>query len=390
MGPIMSGNMVSESLRGLLDWAREYAEEARRLCARCHLCTAACVSYHALRSPLYTPARRIEAAAKVLRGEPIGDKDLEVLYTCTMCGACTALCPYGIEVWRLVHAARAKLSLEGKQPPSLQAIAENMLRGGHSFTPSPEQPRRVLVEAARKAGVEPNSPGKLLYIPSPFETTLYPDVLEASLRALRSAGLEPTVSTKVLDFGGNAAFDASRPDAAVSALEKLRGVLNELGAEAVVLSGCGSDHKLAAYAEKLGLPGLGVKTVSLYEAVHGRLEAPGARLLFPSCGFARFEAHVCPLLRSMARDASVPRDKPPYTMCCGGGGGLNYLREKPLTELRNKIVAWRARKLAAQADSIVTPCIKCYTVIRHGLLLARLVGRVKVVHMSKLLIQSSY
>ena len=357
-----------------LSAAEEYARQALEACTGCGICLAACVSARAL-GPRYSPPERIRAAASVLlsHGEA-GERELELLYTCSICGACTAACPAGIEVWRLVHAARLAAARKGRQPPSIARIAENAARGGHSFTPSPEKPRRVLREAAARAGVEPGAPGEALYVPSPFETTLYPDVLEASLRLLRGSGVEATVSENVLDLGGNAAVDAARPSVGLALLERAVEEAERLGARLIVLSGCGADHKLAALAREAGLR-TRVEFTSLYELVE-----PGpcrGCVLFPSCSIARFYTKPAPRVKRAAERGT--RDRPPYTRCCGGGGGLTYIREQPLRGLRDQILATRARELAREAGdkTLVTPCIKCSTAIRQGALLAKQSLRVK-------------
>lgn len=275
-----------------------------------------------------------------------------------------------------------KLSMEGRQPGSLQAVALNLEKAGHSFTRDPEAPRRVLAKAAERAGVKPGEPGRLLYVPSPFETTIYPHVLEASLRLLRDSGYEVTVSPRVLDFGGNAAFDAARPDIGLRAVERAVEEAERLGAEVIVLSGCGADHKLAALAEPDG-----VQVASLYSLAAGRRGADcRSCILFPSCVFARFERRELPRVQAVAGDAEQPRDRAPFTLCCGGGGGVNYLHEKPFNRLRERIYAWRVRRLATELGgakgTILTPCIKCYTVLRHGAIRAGLQARVRIEHLA--------
>ena len=361
--------------------ARQYAEKALEACIHCGLCRAACVSHRALKDPRFTPEARIEAAARILLREEVKPGDLEKLYTCSMCGACTAVCPYGIETWRLVHAARMLLSEKGLQPKSLEEVKRNAERSGHSFTPDARGPREVLAKTAREAGVEPDQPGSALYVPSPFETTLYPNVLRDALRLLRSQGVEVTVSTRVLDLGGNAAIDAAGLREGLKLLETAAEEAERLGAREVVLSGCGADAKLAALAQHLGLT-TRLRFVSIYEKVKPRSLGGDCRrcLLFPSCGFGRFEADRFPAVKRQV-EARLPRDRPPFTMCCGGGGGLNYLREKPLAALRDRVVSWRARSLAEQADKILTPCIKCYTVIKYGLVKSRLIKGKSVEHL---------
>ncbi len=374
---------LEEYLRFEDEWlasAEDYARQALEACTGCGICLAACVSARAL-GPRYSPPERIRAAAAVLlsRGEA-GERELELLYTCSLCGACTAACPAGIEVWRLVHAARLAAARKGRQPPSIARIAENAARGGHSFTPSPDRPRRVLRGAAERAGVEPGAPGEALYVPSPFETTLYPDVLEASLRLLRGSGVEATVSENALDLGGNAAVDAARPSTGLALLEKAVEEAEKLGARVIVLSGCGADHKLAALAREAGL-----KTRIGFKSIYELVEPEPCRgcVLFPSCGLARFYTRPAPVVRGAAERET--RDHPPYTRCCGGGGGLTYIREQPLRGLRDRILAARARELAREAGekTLVTPCIKCSTAIRQGALLAK--QRLRVKHLAAVL-----
>jgi len=374
------------------EWVAEAASlaaEALEACTRCGICRAGCIAYRVTRNPRLSPPARIEAAARVLLRGEADAKAVETLYTCAMCGACTALCPYRIEVWRLVHAARTLLARRGLQPQSLESLRRNAARAGHSFTSSPQQPRTLLARTAREAGIEPDAPAEAVYVPSPFETTLYPHILRDSLTLLQSSGVEATVSTRALDLGGNAAVDAASLATGIQLLEKAVEEAERLGARAIIHSGCGADAKLAAVAEKLGYKPP-IRLVSIYEAAAPKTGAAAAGdgghgcrgcRLYPSCSIARFERRLLPTIE---KEAATPhaRDRPPYTICCGGGGGLNYLREHPLAAHRDRMTAWRARRLAQEAETIVTPCIKCYTAIRYGVLKAGLAKRLRVVHLT--------
>ena len=385
------------SIKDVIAETEEIAREALTACSQCLICIAGCVSYRATRDPRLSPPRRLRVAAKVLLNGMVTEDDVYTIYTCSMCGACTALCPYGIEVWRLVHAAKMKLSLEGKAPKSLEQVAVNGARSGHSFTLDPREPRRVLEETARKAGVEPGAPGEALYVPSPFETTLYPDKLSETLQLLRSIGVEVTVSPEALDLGGNVAVDAARPDIGAAMLEKTVEEAKRLGAKTVITSTCGADVKLVHMAEKYGLARLdSVEFVNVFTIVGRRaprrllegISGDTGSVLFTSCGFCRFGYHyVCPLVMRLS-GSRLMKDRPPLTFCCGGGGGINYLREKPFTGTRSRIYRWRVERIMKQgASEVVTPCIKCYTVLRHGLLLARGTGKVRVTMLTTRLLQ---
>jgi len=365
--------------RGLEDYLGEAAELASlyyELCGRCHLCSYSCVSFRATGDPSLSPFYRLESAYRVLVEGRVEDRYVFSLYTCSLCAACTITCPYAIEVWRVVHAARLKLSLRGRQPRSLEQVAVNLARGGHSFTPSGEEPRRLLLHVARKLGLRVDEPADVLYVPSPFETTLYPEVLEASLELIARSGRSVTLSPMALDFGGNAAIDAARPDVGVEQAERVVDKAGELGAE-IVLSGCGSDHKLASL--------LGLKARSIYD-YSGCENCPLRNgVVFPSCGFSRFDKAGFERLRRLG--ARFTRDRPPVTLCCGGGGGVNYLQEDVFRGVKRRVYSWRARMLAREGGGVVSvPCIKCYTVLRQGALLARLAGRLRVEHLTRTLL----
>ena len=352
-----------EGVRAYLEDAAGYAAEAAAACTRCMLCAAGCVSYRSLRDPRFSPPERLRLALRVLRGEVRDWRRALPLYACSMCRACTVLCPFRIEVWRVVHAARVRLAVEGRGPPSLAALAECVERGGHSFTDDPEQPRRLLLEAARKAGVGVDEPADYLYVPSAFETTpMYVGKLVNVLRALRRAGVSVTVSPRALDLGGNAAVDAARPDVGVKQFQRAVEVAEEVGARRLLTAVCGADLKAAMFGEEyFGLKREASRLTHVYQVLRGRVRCDGCRL-HASCFVSRFTGLRPPL------EAPWTRDRPPYTLCCGGGGGVNFAREPEIAELRRRIYAWRARALPP--GRVVTACIKCYVSMSTGLLYA--------------------
>ncbi len=357
--------------REYVDDAASYARLALDACMKCGVCTAACTVYRATRDPRLSPLKRVEAAAKVLLNRPYGEEDILALYTCNLCGACTYTCPQGIEVLRLVHAARVKLLMEkGYEPESLARVSRAARSSGHSFLLEPGEAVKVLREAAREAGVPVDEPGRFLYVPSPFETTVYPHVLTETLRALRKLGVEVSVSSRVLDAGGNAGIDANDLETGFSLLERAVEEAERLGAEAVLLPQCGADEKLVVLAEKLGLRIGRVKGFYQLLAERRALLRCDECLLFTSCTFARLDPTKSLLASTRAR---MPRDKPPYTMCCGGAGGLNYLHEEPYAGIRRRVYRWRFERLTREARGkpIIVPCVKCYTVFKQGALLAK-------------------
>ncbi len=366
-------SVVREAVESYVEEARVYTREAVEVCANCGLCLAACTTYNATRDPRLSPPYRLRAAARVLEGREPSRDELIALYTCNLCGACTYACPYGIEVLRAVHAARITLARRGVEPESLKRIEEAAARSGHSFLADRGDAEKRLVEAARAAGVEPDAECDALYAPTPFDTTLYPRILPSVVRLLRLSGYTPGVSRRVLDAGGNVAVDGNNLELGLTMLLSAVEEAERLGARLLVLGPCGSDWKLAILAEKLGLlKGYKARIATIYEvlAERGLRAACGACALFTSCTYARLDPQ-----RSLLHvlEARLPRDKPPYTRCCGGAGGLNYLHEEPYASIRRRVAKWRFERLVRDSGGrpVAVPCAKCYTILRQGALLAK-------------------
>ncbi|WP_048191213.1 (Fe-S)-binding protein [Pyrolobus fumarii] len=364
--------MDKQLVNDYVNSAASYAREATRVCSRCGLCLSACTVYMSTRDPRLSPMSRLRAAAKVLNGGSFTDDDVLALYTCNQCGACTQVCPYAIEVLRVVHAARIVLASKGVYPEGLRKVSESARRAGHSFTPNREEPVKLLVEIAREVGIKPDESADILYVPSPFETTVYPHVLRDTLLLFKKLGLSVTVSTRALDSGGNVAIDANDLEAGFMLLKACVEEAERLGARTVLLSQCGADTKLVILLYKLGVRLGGPRVANIYEffAERGFRATCTNCILFTSCTFARLDPK-----RSLEKTivARKPRDKPPYTMCCGGAGGLNFLHEEPFASIRKRVYRWRFERLlkSAKGATIVLPCVKCYSVLRHGALLAK-------------------
>ncbi len=368
---VMDRREAEQLTREYVEEALEYGLEAIRVCANCGLCLQACTTYQATRDPRLSPPYRLRAAVKALRGERLSGDEVVALYTCNLCGGCTMACPFAIEVLRVVHAARIRLRERGVIPASLSRVSEAAARSGHSFVADAGEVVKRLVDSARDAGASIDEPCDALYAPTPFDTTLYPNVLPEVLRLLRRVGLHPGVSRRVLDAGGNVGIDANDLATGLVMLGRAVEAAEELGARLLVVGPCGADWKLVLLARELG-----VVRHERVKCVYDVLAERGVRvdcrdcLLYTSCTFARLDPE-----RSVVRIAAarLPRDKPPYTRCCGGAGGLNYLHEEPYASIRRRVYEWRFRVLESQARGrpAAIPCVKCYTVYRHGALLAK-------------------
>lgn len=123
---LLSGWRRREAHRGLETFLRHYApdhltprtpEEARLLpaweaCVNCGLCTARCPVLRALLTAegRYTGPRQV--ATSLSRAFPEAWTAHDTVYTCTLCGACEAVCPVGVPIPDLVASLRRAIALQ--------------------------------------------------------------------------------------------------------------------------------------------------------------------------------------------------------------------------------------------------------------------------------------
>ncbi len=359
----------AEGFRELLDVLAETARESVEACNSCGLCLGVCPVYRATSDKSLSPPARLKIVKDVLESRFAAGKAQRSLFTCLMCGLCSYACPYAVPVWLAVYYARVVLAVNGFAPRGLDAVPVNAARTGHSFTSDPFK-ARAWVETVRPVKVD--EPAEHLYIPSPLETIRFPRLVSVKLRLMERLGVDYTVSLETLDVGGNVSLDASRPDIGLNLLAKAFGKAEEIGADYVLVSECGADVKflktiVPVVAEKLGLQSIRVKTVhEVFLERTRRLpsEEDGEPVLFTSCNYCRL-AGPCPLLPGL----HLPRDRPPYTSCCGGGGGMTICYEEWAKNVRRKVSA--KRLVSLKAKKIIVPCVKCYASLREASIITK-------------------
>ena len=383
------GRAVERVLKGSL-------EAFNSACMGCGLCNSVCPVYRATGDPLFTPLARVRAAERVLRGER-GGAVVRSLFSCLLCGACSTACPYGLDVYRIVFLARSLLAMEGRAPRELVEMAHAAEKTLHSFGLPPGEALRWVREAGLEGRVDRRG-AEVLYVPSPVETAFLPRHTIETGRLLDAVGVDWTVSSSVLDCGGNVAVDASRPDVGLRILLNLLEKAEELGVDIVALGACGSDYKWVSLAGEL-LEELGVETprarlASIYWLLASREKNVGRLLgkdstsvvVHDPCSMTRY-FRVDTYYRRLVGKAKLPRRSGPYTLCCGGSGGMSIRRDSEARRILYSIAGERLRELARHGKTIVTPCIKCYISFRMAAIRGKLLGKVRLVGFSSYLLE---
>jgi Fe-S oxidoreductase len=120
------------SWKGLLDMTS---------CTECGRCQSQCPAWHTdkpLSPKLLIMAMRDHAMAKVVETENlVGEKapiDLDVLWSCTSCGACVEECPVDIEhVDHIVNMRRFQVLVESEFPTELGGTFRNLEKAGNPW-----------------------------------------------------------------------------------------------------------------------------------------------------------------------------------------------------------------------------------------------------------------
>jgi len=126
------GTRADISWKGLLDMTS---------CTECGRCQSQCPAWHTdkpLSPKLLIMAMRDHAMAKVVETENlVGEKapiDLDVLWSCTSCGACVNECPVDIEhVDHIVNMRRFQVLVESEFPTELGGTFRNLEKAGNPW-----------------------------------------------------------------------------------------------------------------------------------------------------------------------------------------------------------------------------------------------------------------
>jgi Fe-S oxidoreductase len=126
------GTRADISWKGLLDMTS---------CTECGRCQSQCPAWHTekpLSPKLLIMAMRDHAMAKVVENEALvgetGPITLDVLWSCTMCGACVNECPVDIEhIDHIVNMRRFQVLVESEFPSELGGTFRNLENAGNPW-----------------------------------------------------------------------------------------------------------------------------------------------------------------------------------------------------------------------------------------------------------------
>lgn len=97
-------------------------------CNKCGTCASVCPTYNALRRETTSARGRVALVAAYVNGDIEPDEEFErLIYYCLGCHACATTCPNGVQVDRLVLAARAELAARNGRSWPRRAVFDALL-----------------------------------------------------------------------------------------------------------------------------------------------------------------------------------------------------------------------------------------------------------------------
>lgn len=364
-------------------------------CVSCGLCGQACAWYLETGDPQQHPKNRSDFVRTVykryntLQGRILGTlglmpsptvEDLKAqmknYWSCTVCGRCTIACPLGVSNRRLYRVFRMAYTDAGfsDEHPTLAAIIKNSRDAKHSFGLSREE---VLGKPGMFMGNEDcemplDVPGaKYLFVCPAAGNTKIPELGIKGMKILNAAGIDYTVSAKVIDTGTEIDHVAGHHELSKKMLLDWEAEADRLGCQAVIVAECGCDVRTmyVESTEVLGRPFRYpvISVDSIFAEIIDKsmvpLEPVDTSVTFHDpcyvtrlSGMADKYRHLLPKVTNDFRDMAPHLEQ---NYCCNGGAGGMRMPEN--TEMRRKASRLKATQIeSTKADVVATPCAICY------------------------------
>lgn len=225
-------------------------------CERCSMCkwvhpwtvkskerAVVCPSMKKYLYDAYSAQGRFDLARALLEGEiELTPKALEVIYTCTLCGACDVICKFSrdMEPLEILHELRSLAVKEGKGPlPGHMPAVESIQKNSNPWL----QPRARRAHWARKLGLKDLNKEKaeVLYFAGctySYNANLQ-QVAQSTARIMQEAGVDVGILGTGENCCASPALKVGMTDLFREFAQNNITMLNDLGVKTVVTSCAG-------------------------------------------------------------------------------------------------------------------------------------------------------
>jgi len=342
-------------------------------CYQCGKCMAVCPWSHidAVDFPVYRTPQAVRYGA-IMNSEDVDEieREVEEIFRCVGCEACTSSCPHEISLPRIMRSIRRILVEFGSCPSELADAAARIHSSGNPFG----EPREKRADYAGEIGVPRFEPEMdFLYMPCcvPAYDPRARQVAVATLKVLKVA----EVSFGTLDDAVQCCGEAIRRAGAEDVFQTVAGAnvaaLEAAGVRRVVASSPHCSSSLKTEYRELGATFEIVhQTQLLFELVsNGRLEPRvelGRRVAYHDpCTLGRLSGvydEPREVLRSIPglELIEIPTYSREFSVCCGGGSGGMWL-ERPKGERLSDCRVQQAVEAGAEILAVACPyCLQMF------------------------------
>ena len=326
-------------------------------CSECDACMEVCPTYRATGDPLASPKGRLASAAKLFKQEEPDDALIESFYNCPKCMACETVCPEGIEISKIVSAARNRLVELGKGPlePHKKVIA-GLMQKGNAVNGDPAKRLDWLPEP-----FEPRRSDTLLFMGC-LPSYLVKDAATYSYLVLKRLGVDFML---LEDEGccGTYIYESGEIDRAKEYFQKNVERFTDLGIKKLIVpcNGCFKCFKYF-YPELLGPIDFEVSHVvqALYDALEDRpetLKKVDREVTYQdTCRLGRAEGvtrEPREILEWCGATVKELPDNGENALCCGSGGGIRSVFKKLSFDIAENLLS------KVETQDLVSPCPFC-------------------------------
>jgi Fe-S oxidoreductase len=369
-------------------------------CGRCHeACPANATGYPLSPRDLVLTVREHADAALgrsfgsvagpiAIIGEGVAQIRPETLWSCRQCGACTEICPVGVEHVPMINLLRRTLVEGGDMDPALQRTLDAVAKTGNSFNESRRKRPRwskdlpFAIKDARKQPVD------ILWFVGDFASfdPRSQKVSKIFARILERAGVDFGILYEGETTAGNDIRRVGEEGLFQTLAEGNIATLKELSFNRIVTTDPHSFNTLKNEYPEFG----GDWRVDHASALLAELIASGAIVLknklgrkvtyHDPCHLGRFNQGYDPPRAVIAGTGvdfvELPRSRD-NSFCCGGGGGRVWIPDPPGV---GKPGENRVREAGAidGLDTLIVNCPKCMTMLEDAVKTAGFEGRFAV------------
>jgi Fe-S oxidoreductase len=370
------------SWKGLLDMTS---------CTECGRCQSQCPAWHTdkpLSPKLLIMAMRDHAMAKVVETENlVGENapiDLDVLWSCTSCGACVEECPVDIEhVDHIVNMRRFQVLVESEFPTELGGTFRNLEKAGNPWGANKQDREGWIAECDFPVRVVSGElPEEVEYLFWVGCAGAYEERAKKTTKAVAELLHMAGVNFAVLGKRETCTGDPARRSGneflyqilAAENIETFKETFGNRGVKKVVVT-CphcfttiGKDYAQSGYELQMlhhtQLLNTLVKEGKLKTSLH---KADKKLTYHDPCYLGRHNQIYAPpreLLEASGCDIEeMPRNKE-RSFCCGGGGGRMWMEEKIGTRINLNRVD---EAIDTGAQEVAVACPFCRIMVGDGM-----------------------